>query len=88
MQLGMIGLGRMGGNMAVRLIKAGHALHVHDRHADAVRDLATKGATGSTDLATFVRGLSAPRAVWLMVPAAAVDPALASLTPLLEPATR
>ncbi len=85
MQLGMVGLGRMGANMAVRLINAGHAVHVHDRHADPVRDLATKGATGSTDLATFVRGISAPRAVWLMVPAAAVDSALASLTPLLEP---
>ena len=85
MQLGMIGLGRMGANMAIRLIKAGHAVHVHDRHTDPVRDLATKGATGSTDLAAFIRGLSAPRSVWLMVPAAAVDPALASLTPLLEP---
>ena len=85
MQLGMIGLGRMGANMAMRLIKAGHELHVYDRHAGPVRDLAAKGGKGSTDLETFVRGLTAPRAVWLMVPAAAVDPALTSLTPLLEP---
>jgi len=85
MQLGMIGLGRMGANMVIRLIKAGHALHVYDRHAGPVRDLARKGAAGSIDLETFVRGLTAPRAVWLMVPAAAVDPVVASLTPLLEP---
>jgi len=85
MQLGMIGLGRMGANMVIRLIKAGHAVRVYDRHAGPVEELATKGATGSTDLETFVRGLTAPRAVWLMVPAAAVDPVLSSLTPLLEP---
>ena len=85
MQLGMIGLGRMGANMVIRLIKAGHELHVYDRHAGPVRDLAKKGAEGSTDLEAFVGGLTAPRAVWLMVPAAAVDPVLASLTPLLDP---
>ena len=85
MQLGMIGLGRMGANMVIRLMKAGHALHVYDGHAGPVEDLATKGATGSTDLEIFVRGLTAPRAVWLMVPAAAVDPAPSSLTPLLDP---
>ncbi len=85
MQLGMIGLGRMGANMATRLIKAGHMVHVHDRSEQPVRELAAMGATGATDLATFVRGLSAPRAVWLMVPAAAVDPALEALMPLLEP---
>jgi 6-phosphogluconate dehydrogenase len=85
MQLGMIGLGCMGANMAIRLAKAGHTLHVYDRHASPVEDLATKGATRSTDLEAFVRGLTAPRAVWLMLPAAAVDPALSSLTPLLEP---
>ena len=85
MQLGMIGLGRMGANMVLRLIKAGHDLHVHDPRAAAMHELETQGATGSTDLATFVRSLTAPRAVWLMVPAAAVDPVLASLVPLLAP---
>ena len=85
MEVGMIGLGRMGANMVIRLINAGHTLHVYDRSVGPVRDLATKGATGSTDLEAFVHGLKAPRIVWLMVPAAAVDPALASLMPLLEP---
>jgi 6-phosphogluconate dehydrogenase len=84
MQLGMIGLGRMGANMVLRLIKAGHDLHVHDPRAAAMHDLEAHGATGSTDLATFVRGLKPPRAVWLMVPAAAVDSVLTSLIPLLE----
>ena len=85
MQLGMIGLGRMGANMVVRLIKAGHELHVYDSHPAAVQDLIGKGAKGSTDLKAFVQGLAKPRAVWLMVPAAAVDPVLGALTPLLEP---
>ncbi len=84
MQLGMIGLGRMGGNMVVRLIKAGHDLHVYDAHASAVEELADKGAKGSTDLRAFVASLSKPRAVWLMVPAGVVDSVLGSLTPLLE----
>jgi 6-phosphogluconate dehydrogenase len=85
MQLGMIGLGRMGGNMVLRLIKAGHELHVFDNGPAAVQEMVSKGAKGSTDLEAFVRGLGTPRAVWLMVPAAAVDPVLASLVPLLEP---
>jgi 6-phosphogluconate dehydrogenase len=85
MQLGMIGLGRMGANMVVRLIKAGHDCHVYDSHSEPVQDLVGKGAKGSTSLQDFVKGLSKPRAVWLMVPAGAVDSVLASVTPLLEP---
>ena len=85
MQLGMIGLGRMGANMVIRLIRAGHELHVYDSHADPVKELEAKGAKGSTKLEVFVRGLTAPRAVWLMVPAGVVDSVLESLVPLLEP---
>ncbi len=85
MQLGMIGLGRMGANMVTRLIRAGHQLHVYDSHPAAVEDLVGNGAKGSTSLDAFVGGLDRLRAVWLMVPAAAVDPVLASLSPLLAP---
>ncbi len=85
MQLGIIGLGRMGANMALRLMKAGHECVVYDTHSEPVQELVKNGATGSTDLAAFVKALSKPRAVWLMVPAAAVDPILSSLTPLLDP---
>src|SRR5271163_1493621 len=84
MQLGMIGLGRMGGNMVQRLIRAGHDCHVYDAHASAVKELTDKGAKGSTDLRAFIESLSRPRAVWLMVPAGVVDPVLESLTPLLS----
>jgi 6-phosphogluconate dehydrogenase len=84
MQLGMIGLGRMGGNMVQRLIRAGHDCHVYDAHASAVKELVDKGAKGSTDLRAFIESLSKPRAVWLMVPAAVVDPVLASLMPHLS----
>jgi 6-phosphogluconate dehydrogenase len=85
MQLGMIGLGRMGANMVMRLMKAGHTCVVYDSHPPAVQDLVGQGAEGATDLAEFVQRLARPRAVWLMVPAAVVDPVLGSLTPLLEP---
>jgi len=85
MQLGMIGLGRMGANMATRLMKAGHECIVYDSHPEPVQALVKQGAKGSTDLTAFVKSLSGPRAVWLMVPAAAVDSVLVSLTPLLEP---
>ena len=85
MQLGMIGLGRMGANMVLRLLKAGHECVVYDTHAEPVAALTDKGARGSTDLKQFIGMLAKPRAVWLMVPAAVVDPVLASLTPLLEP---
>ena len=84
MQLGMIGLGRMGANMVRRLVKAGHELVVHDRNADAVKALASEGAQGATELKAFVAKLAKPRAVWLMVPAALVDAALKDLLPLLE----
>jgi 6-phosphogluconate dehydrogenase len=84
MQLGMIGLGRMGANMVRRLIKAGHECVVHDRTPQVVKDLAQEGATGSTSLADFVKKLKKPRAVWLMVPAGVVDASIADLAPLLE----
>jgi len=85
MQLGMIGLGRMGANMSVRAMKAGHNMHVFDTHADAVKALTDKGAKGSTNLSDFVKGLDKPRAVWMMVPAGAVDTVIGELTPVLEP---
>ena len=84
MQLGMIGLGRMGANMVVRAMKAGHAMHVFDTHADAVKESVDKGAKGSTNLSDFVKGLDKPRAIWMMVPAGAVDAVLGELTPLLD----
>jgi 6-phosphogluconate dehydrogenase len=84
MELGLIGLGRMGANMATRLIRAGHEVHVNDAHEEAVSELAAKGARGSSSLEDLVHSLAAPRAVWLMLPAAAVDPVLESLVPLLE----
>ncbi|MBV9248141.1 MAG: decarboxylating 6-phosphogluconate dehydrogenase, partial [Acetobacteraceae bacterium] len=81
----MIGLGRMGANMVERLLKAGHHCVVNDTRPDTVQQLMAKGAQGTTKLAEFVQMLSKPRAVWLMLPAAAVDPVLHSLVPLLEP---
>jgi len=84
MQLGMIGLGRMGANMVRRLIKDGHQCVVFDRSADAVKDLVKDSAVGATSLADFVKKLNQPRAVWMMVPAAVVDKAIADLSPLLE----
>ncbi|CAH2600713.1 6-phosphogluconate dehydrogenase, NAD(+)-dependent, decarboxylating [Rhodovastum atsumiense] len=85
MQLGMIGLGRMGANMVERLLAAGHDCVVYDAHAAAMMDLVGKGAEGSDSLEAFVRKLEKPRLVWLMLPAAVVDPVLDDLTPLLEP---
>ncbi len=85
MQLGMIGLGRMGANMVERLMQAGHQCVVFDSNADAVKRLTAKGAKGTTVLADFVKMLAKPRAVWLMLPAAAVDPVLHTVVPLLEP---
>jgi 6-phosphogluconate dehydrogenase len=85
MQLGMIGLGRMGANMVRRLMKAGHRCVVHDLSAAAVQGLAKEGATGATSLDDFLAKLSKPRAVWLMVPAAVVDQTLAGLVGKLEP---
>jgi 6-phosphogluconate dehydrogenase len=85
MQLGMIGLGRMGANMVRRVGKAGHQCVVYDVHADAVPTLAREGAAGADSLPAFVKALARPRTVWLMVPAAVVDRTLAGLVPLLEP---
>jgi 6-phosphogluconate dehydrogenase len=84
MQLGMIGLGRMGANMVRRLVRADHECVVFDLDPDAVRRLADEGALGAESLEDFVRRLEPPRAVWLMVPAAVVDQTLDSLVPLLE----
>jgi len=84
MQLGMIGLGRMGANMVRRLIRDEHQCVVFDRSAQAVKDLVKDKAVGATSLADFVKKLNKPRAVWLMVPAAVVDGSIAELSPLLE----
>ncbi len=84
MQLGMIGLGRMGSNMVRRLMRAGHTCVVYDQSAEAVAALSGEGATGASSLDDFVRKLEKPRAVWLMVPAAVVDAAIGELAPLLE----
>jgi 6-phosphogluconate dehydrogenase len=85
MQLGMIGLGRMGSNMVRRLLKAGHEAVVFDMSTKAVQQLVEEKAIGSSSLADFVNKLSKPRAVWLMVPAGVVDATIADLVPLLEP---
>ncbi len=85
MQLGMIGLGRMGASMVRRLLKGGHDCVVYDMHPPAVTALAKDGATGASSLAEMVAKMAKPRAVWLMVPAAVVDAELARLAPLLEP---
>jgi 6-phosphogluconate dehydrogenase len=84
MQLGMIGLGRMGANMVQRLLRAGHECVVYDVHPDAVQSLVKDGAVGATSLTDLVSKLKAPRAVWLMVPAAIVDQELGQLVPLLQ----
>ena len=84
MQIGMIGLGRMGANMVRRLMKNGHECVVQDVSADAVRGLASEGAVGATSLDEFIKRLQKPRAVWLMVPAAVVDATLDSLVGRLE----
>src|ERR1035438_6024341 len=76
MQIGMIGLGRMGANMVRRLQGGGHHCVVFDKNQDSVRALAKEGATGATTVEEFVGELKAPRAAWLMVPAAAVDDTL------------
>ena len=83
MQLGMIGLGRMGGNMVRRLMRAGHDCVVFDVSKDAVAALAAEGATATASLETFVQALRPPRAVWLMVPAALVEAEVEALSALL-----
>src|SRR5579862_3056858 len=84
MQLGMIGLGRMGANMVTRLMRGGHECVVYDRSADAVAALVKTGATGAASLQEFVAKLKPPRAVWVMVPAAVVDDTLRDLGALMQ----
>src|ERR671913_264007 len=84
MQLGMIGLGRMGANMVRRLHRNGHSCVVYDRNSKAIAELTAEGANGSASLADFVAQLTRPRAIWLMVPAAVVDGTINELVPLLE----
>jgi len=85
MQLGMIGLGRMGANMVRRLLGAGHQCVVFDVSPQAVKELAREEAVGADSTADLVKRLAKPRAVWLMVPAAVVDATIADLLPSLEP---
>ena len=84
MQLGMIGLGRMGANLVRRLMRDGHQCVAYDVNADAVKTLVAEGADGASSLAEFVSKLSRPRNIWIMVPAGIVDSTLASLAPLLD----
>ena len=84
MQLGMIGLGRMGSNMVRRLTKGGHECVAYDVHAEAIKKLLHPGAVGASSLEDLVARLAKPRAIWLMVPAAVVDAELALLLPLLD----
>ena len=84
MQLGMIGLGRMGANMVRRLLAGGHQCVVFDVSPKAVEGLGKEGASGASSLADFVKKLQKPRAIWLMVPAAVVDKSIADLLPLVE----
>jgi 6-phosphogluconate dehydrogenase len=84
MQIGVIGLGRMGANMTLRWLAGGHECVVYARHADAVAPLRAAGAVGTESLAQLVARLRPPRAVWIMIPAAAVDDVVAELSTLLE----
>jgi 6-phosphogluconate dehydrogenase len=84
MQLGMIGLGRMGANLSRRLMRDGHRVVAYDRNPDVVKSLAGEGATGAESLADFVAKLDKPRALWIMVPAGVVESTLEQLRPLLE----
>ena len=85
MQIGMIGLGRMGANMVRRLLKGGQQCVVFDRSPKAVEDLVQEKATGAASLSDLVKKLEPPRPIWLMVPAAAVDETISDLAPHLEP---
>ena len=84
MQLGMVGLGRMGANMVRRLMKNGHQCVVYDVTPKSVQELAGEGATGSSSFQDFVSKLTKPRAVWLMIPAAVVDQTIAQIAPHME----
>jgi 6-phosphogluconate dehydrogenase len=84
MQLGMIGLGRMGANLVRRLMQDGHHCVAFDRNPDVVKQLESEGATGATTLEDFVSKLDPPRAIWIMVPAAVVQPTIEGLKPLVS----
>src|SRR5262249_1773093 len=84
MQLGMVGLGRMGANMVRRLMRAGHQCVVFDMNQASVQQMAGEGAVGAATLEEFVSKLTTPRAIWLMVPAGVVDMAIHNLMPHLE----
>jgi 6-phosphogluconate dehydrogenase len=84
MQLGMIGLGRMGANLVRRLMQDGHRCVAFDRNPDVVKQLESDGATGANSLEDFVSKLDQPRAIWIMVPAAVVQPTLEALKPLVS----
>ena len=84
MQLGMVGLGRMGANMVRRLLRAGHDCVVFDMSPKAVEGLVEEHALGSSSLADLVKKLTKPRAIWLMVPAGVVDSTIAEIVPHLE----
>src|SRR5688572_2282834 len=84
MQIGMIGLGRMGANMVRRLLRAGHECVVYDRSPDAVKTLASEGAIGGASLNEFIEKLKTPRAIWLMIPAAVVDTTLKDLEAVVD----
>jgi 6-phosphogluconate dehydrogenase len=85
MQLGMVGLGRMGANLVRRLMRDGHECVVYDIHPDAVKELEGEGATGATTVAEFVSKLSTPRAAWVMVPAAVTGETVMNLAKAMEP---
>src|SRR5712692_6908027 len=84
MQLGMIGLGRMGANMVRRLLRGGHHCVAFDRSPRVVEELVREKAVGASSLGDLVKKLDKPRAIWLMVPAAVVDQTIAELVPLLD----
>ena len=84
MELGMVGLGRMGANMVRRLLKGKHQCVVYDRSAEAVQALVNEGAVGAASLAEFIAKMQTPRAIWLMIPAALVDATLEELSSLVS----
>src|SRR5919201_1971951 len=88
MQLGMIGLGRMGANLVRRLMRDGHHCVAYDRNPEVVKSLAAEGATGAESLADFVAKLDKPRNMWIMVPAGVVESTLEQLRPRVGPRPR
>src|SRR5664279_5458588 len=84
MELGMIGLGRMGSNMVQRLLRAGHQCVAFDVHPEAAQGLVKDGAVGAASIEEFAKKLKMPRAIWMMVPAGVVDETLKALVPFLE----